>query len=91
MAPFIARAFLWLIFSIILIDVIKESNKLFDLSVNPYFAIVLAVFNFLFGEYIFRKWKFNQKDQRKKMTESRIDKILVIVGFILIGSLFFVS
>jgi hypothetical protein len=89
MAPFIARAILWLIFSVILFDVIKESNKLFDLSINPYFAIVPAVFNFLFGEYIFRKWKFNQEDQKKKITESRIDKILVIVGFILVGSLVF--
>jgi heme/copper-type cytochrome/quinol oxidase subunit 2 len=87
MAPFIARAILWLIFAIILFDIIKESNRLFDLSINPYFAIVPAVLNFLFGEYIFKKWKFNQKAKINKSAESWIEKILVFIGFILIGSL----
>ena len=87
MAPFIARAILWLIFTIILFDTIKEFNKLFYHSLNPYFAIVPAVFNFLFGEYIFKKWKFNQEVQTNKSTESRIDKILILIGFIIVGSL----
>ena len=87
MAPFIARAILWLIFTIILFDTIKEFNKLFQQSLNPYFAIVPAVLNFLFGEYIFKKWKFKQKNQTNKSTESRIDKILVFIGCIIVGSL----
>jgi hypothetical protein len=87
MAPFIARAILWLIFTIILFDTIQEFNKLFQQSVNPYFAIVPAVLNFLFGEYIFKKWKFNQEVQNNKSTESRIDKILLFMGLIIVGSL----
>lgn len=87
MVPFIARAFLWLIFAIIIFDVIKESNKLFDLSINPYFAIVPAVLNFLFGEYIFKKWKFNQEAQRRVSTASRTEKIILFIGCIIVGSL----
>ena len=87
MAPFIARAILWLIVTIILFDTIKEFNKLFHQSLNPYFAIVPAVLNFLFGEYIFKKWKFKQENQTNKSTESRIDKTLVFIGFIIVGSL----
>ena len=87
MTPFIARAILWLIITIILFDTIKEFNKLFQQSLNPYFAIVPAVLNFIFGEYIFKKWKFNQKVQINQSTESGIDKILVFIGFIIVGSL----
>ncbi len=87
MAPFIARAILWLIFSVILFDTIKEFNKLFHQTLNPYFAIVPAVLNFLFGEYIFKKWKFNQEVQINKSTASRIDKIIFLIGFIIVGSL----
>ena len=86
MAPFIARAIIWLIFAFILFDIIREVNKLFDLYINPYFAIVPAVLNFLFGEYMLKRWKFSQEAQRKQTTESRIDNILVLVGFILGGS-----
>ena len=87
MAPFIARAILWLIFTIILFDTVKEFNKLFHQSLNPYFAVIPAVLNFLFGEYIFKKWKFNQEVQINKSTESRIDKLLIFIGFIIVGSL----
>ena len=86
MAPVIARAILWLIFTIILFDTIKEVNKLFGLNLNPYFAIILAVLNFLFAEYMFKKWKFNQEVERKKSTESKIEKILLFIGCIIVGS-----
>ena len=89
MAPYIARAVLWLIVTIILFDTIKEFNKLFHQSLNPYFAIVPAILNFLFGEYIFQKWRFNQENQINKSTESIIDKILILIGFIIVGSLIF--
>jgi hypothetical protein len=87
MVPFIARAILWLIVTIILFDTIKEFNKLFHLSLSPYFALVPAVLNFLFGEYIFKKWKFKQEVQISKPTESRIDKIMFFIGIIIVGSL----
>lgn len=86
MAPFIARAILWLIFTVILFGTIQEFNKLFHQSINPYFAIVPAVLNFLFGEYIFKKWKLKQEAQRDRTIESRFDKILVFIGCILVGS-----
>ena len=89
MAPFIARAALWLIVTIILFDTIKEFNKLFHQSLNPYFAIVPAILNFLFGEYIFKKWKFNKEIQISKSTESRFDKILIFIGLMIVGSLVF--
>ena len=87
MAPFIARAILWLIFTIILFDTIKEVNKLFGLYLNPYFAIIPAVLNFLFAEYMFKKWKFNQEAHGNKSTETKIDKMLVFIGCILVSSL----
>ena len=87
MAPFIARAVLWLIFTVILFDTIKEFNKLFQQSLNPYLAIVPAILNFMFGEYMLKKWKFNQKTHGNKSTETRIDKMLIFIGCILAGSL----
>ncbi len=87
MAAFIARAMIWLIFAFILFYIIKEFNKLFGQSLNPYFAIVPAVLNFFLGEYIFKKWKFNQEAQGNKSTESRIEKILLVIGCIIVGSL----
>jgi hypothetical protein len=86
MAPFIARAILWLIFGFILFYSIKEFNKLFSLSINPYYAIIPAVLNFFYGEYIFKKWKFIQETQSKKSTESRIEKIVLFMGCIIVGS-----
>ena len=87
MAPFIARAVLWFIFTVILFDTIKEFNKLFQQSLNPYLAIVPAILNFLFGEYMFKKWKFNQEAHGNKSTETRIDKMLVFIGCILVSSI----
>jgi len=81
MVSFVARAILWFIFAFILFDSIKEFNKLFNLSLNPYFAFVPAVLNYLFQEYIIKKWKINQETHTKIM-----DKILFFVGWIFIGS-----
>lgn len=87
MAALIARAMLWLIFAYILFHIIKEFNKFFELSLNPYFAIVPTVINFLFGEYIFKKWKFKQEAQGNKLKESRIEKILLFIGCMIVGNL----
>ena len=83
MVPFIARAILWFIVAFILFDTIKEFNKLFNHSLNPYFAIVPAVLNYLLQEYMIRRDRVNQKAPM-----NRIDKTLCFVGWIIVGSLF---
>jgi hypothetical protein len=88
MVSFIAGAFLWFIIAIILFDSIKEFNKLFNLSLNPYLAIVPALLSFLFQEYVIKKWKFNQEAQSIKTAESRIEKIFFFISCIIVGSLF---
>ena len=82
MVPFIARAILWFIVAFILFDTIKEFNKLFNHSLNPYFAIVLAVLNYLLQEYMIRRDTVNQETPM-----NRIDKTLCFVGWIIVGSL----
>ena len=83
MVSFIARAILWFIVAFILFDTIKEFNKLFNLSLNPYFAIVPAVLNYLLQEYMIKRDIVNQE-----ASNNRIDKILCFVGWIIVGSLF---
>ena len=87
MVSFLARAFLWFIFAVILFDIIKEVNRIFDLSLNPYLAIVPSVLNYFFQEYMIKKWKINPEAQSSESTKSRIDKTLFMVGWIIIGSL----
>ena len=83
MVSFIARAILWFIVAFILFDTIKEFNKLFNLSLNPYFAIVPAVLNYLLQEYLIKRGRVNQEASINK-----IDNILCFVGSIIVGSLF---
>ena len=61
MASFIARAILWFIFAFILFDTIKEFNKLFASSLNPYYAIVPAIIFYVFQEFVVKKWTENEK------------------------------
>ena len=89
MAPFIARAILWLIFGYFLYATIKEFNRLFDLSINPYFAIIPAVLVYGFQEVMLRKGKAKEKvvstDAAK---ESKLGKVFYAIAWILIASLF---
>ena len=82
MVSFIARAILWFIVAFILFDTIKEFNKLFNLSLNPYFAIVPAVLNYLLQEYLIKRGRVNQEASINK-----IDNILCFVGGVIVGSL----
>lgn len=81
MASFIGRAILWLIVGFILFDIIREFNKLFNRSLNPYYAIIAAVLYYLFQEYLMKKWQAHQEAPAK-----RVDKILILMGWILVGS-----
>jgi hypothetical protein len=81
MASFIGRAILWFIVGFILFDIIREFNKLFNRSLNPYYAIIPAVLNYLFQEYLFKKWEALQEAPAK-----RVDKILIFMGWIIVGS-----
>ena len=81
MASFMARAILWFIVGFILFDIIREFNRLFHRSLNPYYAIIPAVLNYLFQEYLFKKWKTHQE-----APATRVDKILIFMGWIIVGS-----
>ena len=89
MASFIARAILWLIFAFILFDTIKEFNKLFSLSLNPYYAIVPAILVYVFQEFMVKKWKENEKAvSANKPVGHKMDKIYYVFIWIFVVSLF---
>ena len=81
MASFIARAILWFIVGFILFDIIKEFNRIFNQSLNPYYAIIPAVLNYIFQEYLIKKG-----EDHKEAPAKRIDKILIFLGWIIVGS-----
>ncbi len=93
MAAFIARVILWFIFAFILFDTFNEFNRLFALSLNPYWAIVPAALVYGFQEFTIKKWAANESAvPTAKPTESIIRKIFyvivcIIVVFIFLGIL----
>ena len=89
MARYIARAILWFIFAFILFDTIKEFNRLFDLSLNPYLAIIPAVLIYVFQEFMLKRWKtYENAVITGKSIKSIIIKIFYVVVWIMVVSLF---
>ena len=91
MAPFIARAILWFIFAFFLFYTTKEFNRLFALSINPYFAIIPAVLVYGFQEFMMKKWKANEEvASTNAAIESKFDKVFFVIAWIFVVSLFLV-
>ena len=84
MGQFIARAFLWFILAIFLFYTTKEFNRLFTLSINPYFVVIPAVFLYGCQEYMMKKWKAKKEvDPTNAAIESKFEKVFyVIAGFL---------
>ena len=89
MAPFIARAILWFIFGYFLFYTTREFNKLFALSINPYFAIIPAVLVYGFQEFMLKKWKTKEAVvSTNAAIESKFSKTFFVLAWILIVGLF---
>ena len=89
MSPFIARAILWFIFGFFLFYTTKEFNRLFSLSINPYFAIIPAVLVYGFQEFMLKKWKSRQEVvSTNAAIESKFSMVFYVLAWILIASLF---
>ena len=89
MASFVARVILFLIFGFFIYETINEFNKLFGLSLNPYFAIVPAILLYVFQEFVLKKLRANEKAiPINKPVEARIDKVFYFIAWVLVASLF---
>ena len=89
MAPFIARAILWLILGYFLFATTKEFNRLFSLSIDPYFAIIPAVLLYGFQELMLKKGKAKEDVvSTNAAIESKFGKVFYVMAWILIASLF---
>ena len=89
MAPFIARAILCFIFGYFLFYTTREFNKLFALSINPYFAIIPAVLVYGLQEFMLKKWKTREDVvSTNAAIESKFSKVFFVLAWILIVSLF---
>ncbi len=89
MAPYIARAILAIIFAFILFDTIREFNRLFALSLNPYLTVVPAVIVYGFQEFMIKKWKADESAVPTVKTKvSIIRKILYVIVWIMVVSIF---
>ena len=89
MATFIARAILWLIIGYFLFYTTKEFNRLFALSINPYFAIIPAVIVSGFQEVMLKRGRAKEEVVSNNATiESKFRKVFPVIAWILIVSLF---
>jgi hypothetical protein len=87
--PFFARAILCLIFGFIIYETINEFNKLFGLSLNPYFAIVPAGLVCVFQEFVIKRLRASEKAVPiSKPMEPKIDKVFYFIAWILFASFF---
>ena len=88
MAPFAARAILFLIFGFFIYETINEFNKLFGLSLNPYLAIVPAVLVYVFQEFVINKLRAYEKAIAiSKLMEKRIDKVIYLLAWVFLSIL----
>ncbi|MBW2201807.1 MAG: hypothetical protein JRF71_13395 [Deltaproteobacteria bacterium] len=90
MAPFAARAIIGLIFGFLIYETIKESNKIFGLSLTPYlaFAIVPAVVVYIFQESVIKKLRAYEKAIAiTKLMEKRIDKVIYLLAWVFLSIL----
>jgi len=91
MGSFFARAILCLIFGFFIYEIINEFNKLFGLSLNPYFAIVPAVLVCVFHEFAIKKLKANEKALSiNKPMKPKFDKVFYFIAWILLAIFFLV-
>jgi hypothetical protein len=89
MASFVARAILYLIFGFFIYETINEFNKLFGLSLNPYFAIGPAGLIYVFQEFVIKKWRANEEAAPiDKLKEPKIAKVFYFIAWILVASFF---
>ncbi len=89
MASLVARAVLCLIFGFFIYETINEFNKLFGLSLNPYFAIVPAVLVYVVQEFVIKKLRANEKAVPiNKPMEPKIDKVYYFIAWILVAIFF---
>ncbi|MGD8985567.1 MAG: hypothetical protein PVI53_16190 [Desulfobacteraceae bacterium] len=86
---FVARAILCLIFGFFIYETINEFNKLFGLSLNPYFAIVLAVLVYVVQEFVIKKLRGNEKAvPNKKPMERKMDMVFYFIAWIFLAIFF---
>jgi hypothetical protein len=87
MGSFVGRAILCLIFGFSIYETINEFNKLFDLSLNPFFAIVPAVLVYVFQEFVIKKLRASEEAVPiYKPMETKIDKVFYFMVWILVVS-----
>ena len=91
MGSFVARAVVYLIFGFFIYEIINEFNKLFGLSLNPYFAIVPAVLVYVVQEFVIKKLKANEKALSiNKPMKPKFDKVFYFIACILVAIFFLV-
>ena len=93
MASFIARAILWLIFAFFLFETVKEFNKLFSLSINPYLAIIPVVLMYGFQEFMVKKKKaYGETESTNNIIEARFGRVFYVMSgiFVIVFLLFIV-
>lgn len=91
MASLVARVILCIIFGFFIYETINEFNKLFALSLNPYFAIVPTVLVYVAQEWVIRKLNASARaDPICKHVQPRFDKVFYVIAWILVAILFLV-
>jgi len=91
MGSFVARAVLYVIFGFFIYEIINEFNKLFGLSLNPYFAIVPAGLVYVVQEFVIKTLKANEKALSiSKPMKPKFDRVFYFIAWILVVIFFLV-
>ena len=88
MGSLVARILIWLIPGWVIFESIREFNKLFGLSLNPYLAIVPTALGYVFLEIAIRKEKVDEKAlPQHKVLNPKLNKLLYFIAWILFATL----
>ena len=87
MGSFVARTILCVIFGFFIYEILRESNKFFGSTLNPYLAIVPGALLFVLQEAAVRKWRANKKTVP---INTKFNRIFYIMSWILFASLFLI-
>lgn len=83
---FIARILVWLIPGWVIFEFIREFNRLFSLSLNPYLAIVPTALAYIFQEIVIKRWKADDELQPNRLMRSGLDRVFYFIAWILLVS-----
>jgi hypothetical protein len=83
----VAKALLCSVFAFFIYEIINQFNKLFNLALNPYFAIAPAILLYVFQEFALKKLRAHERVvSTNQHIKPKFDKVFYVIAWILVAS-----